>query len=148
LPARADQVQIASGWAQGGSLSSTQSLNTLNATSAGRLTVHVADLGVPLTINDRLSALSFSITQGGNVLGSHLGEGVLTVDMSSTENVALHIYATPAPLFRMGILSWNAFFEEAAPVPLPAGAWLLLGGLAWAIGLQRKRANLASESMT
>lgn len=143
-PARAEPVQIAAGWAMGGALSSSTSLSSLNSTSSGRLTVQVADLGVPMTIYDRLSVLSFSITKGTDVLESHMGDGVLSLEVSSLENVALNIYALPSQQFKLGVLSWNAFFEETAPVPLPAGIWLMLGGMAWAIGLQRKRAKLAS----
>jgi hypothetical protein len=118
----------------------------LHLPSDGKLTVQVSDLGVPLTIMDRLQSLSFSITSGTDVLGSMAREGALTVNVTNLSSVALHIFAIPTAVtqnFRFGAISWKATFEAPAPVPLPASFSLLIAGAAWAIGLQRKRARLA-----
>ncbi len=49
-------------------------------------------------------------------------------------------------LFKVPLVSWSiSFTPNASAVPLPASVWLLLAGFAWATGMQRKRAKLASR---
>jgi hypothetical protein len=141
--AHAESVLLASG----ASLSSGKQSWTseLAIQSAGRLTVQVTDLGVPLTIVERLQSLSFSVANNTSVLGSYGGAGLLTLDIDSPGLFFLNIAAVPsANRFNLGLVSWNAVFEPTAPVPLPASLWLLIAGVAWATGLKRKRAKLAS----
>ena len=115
----------------------------LDLPSNGKLTVQVSDIGIPMSIMDRLQSLSFSITSGSEVLGSLAHEGSLTVNVTDLSSVALHIFAVPSGQYQFGSLFWKASFQAVEPVPLPASFWLLITGAAWAIGLQRKRAKLA-----
>jgi hypothetical protein len=118
----------------------------LEINSPGKLNVRVTDLGVPLTIIDRLAGLSFSVanTSTAAVFGSMAGEGLLSVNIDVAGPYTLYLSATPASRFNLGLVSWNATFEPtvAAPVPLPPAVLLLIAGLVWAMGLQRKRAML------
>jgi hypothetical protein len=134
--------------ASGASLSSGKQAWTSEVAvqSAGRLTVQVTDLGVPLTIVERLQSLSFSVSNSTSVLGSYGGAGLLTLDIENPGIFFLNIAAAPSSnRFNLGLVSWNAVFEPTAPVPLPASLWLLIAGAAWATGLQRKRAKVASN---
>ena len=146
--AHAESVQLASGFMQGsGKLSSD---SDLEMAVAGKLTIQVADLGVPLTIFDRLASLSFSLTDSTGIFASKVGEGTLSVDITAPGTYGLHIIGMPDHSrysFTNGVVSWNATFDPLAPVPLPASFWLLIAGAAWAIGLQRKRANLLLPSL-
>ncbi len=139
--AHAAGISPENGWLSG-SGDELWSDTTLSVSSSGKLTVEVHDLGVPLTIMDRLQSLSFSITAGSDVLGALAHEGSLTVDVANLSSVALHIFAIPSGDFKFGSLSWKASLDAVQPVPLPASLWLLIAGAAWAIGLQRKHATL------
>jgi hypothetical protein len=117
----------------------------MDLNSAGTLNVRVSDLGVPLTIVDRLANLSFGVanTSTSAVFGSMGSEGLLSVNIDVPGAYTLFISAVPASRFNLGLVSWNVTFEPAvAAVPLPPAVLLLMGGLAWAMGLQRKRAML------
>jgi hypothetical protein len=133
--------------AAGSSLSNgKQSWSTdLQLNSPGTLNVRVSDLGVPLTIVDRLAGLSFSVanTSTSAVFGSMGGESLLSVNIDIAGPYSLFISAVPASRFNLGLVSWNATFEPSvAAVPLPPAVLLLISGLVWATGLQRKRAIL------
>jgi hypothetical protein len=143
--AHADPMLLASGSSLANGPQSWTS--GIEVTGAGRLTVQVSDLGVPLTIVERLQSLSFSISNSTSVLNSYLGEGVMSLDIKDPGLLFLNISAIPSVNsqfgnLRFGLVSWNATFD---PVPLPASLWLLIAGAAWATGLQRKRAKVASN---
>jgi hypothetical protein len=140
--AHAEDVSPEDGYLSG-SADMLWSKTTLNVSSNGRLTVQVSDLGIPLTIMDRLQSLSFSITSGSDVLGALGREGSLSVNVTDLRSVALNIFAVPSGDLKFGSIYWKASFEAVEPVPLPASFWLLIAGAAWAIGLQRRRAKLA-----
>lgn len=118
----------------------------MQITGPGTLSVSAWDLGTPGTFFEPLESLSFSVTQAGgqNVLGSRLGEGELQIGISTAGLYFLNVFMKPSPTSpsHLGVVSWEATFT---PVPLPPAVWLLLGGLAWATGLQRKRAKLDSH---
>jgi hypothetical protein len=117
----------------------------LELNSPGTLNVRVTDLGVPLTIVDRLANLSFGVanTSTAAVFGSQGSEGLLSVHIDVAGPYTLFMSAVPASRFNLGLVSWNITFEPAvAAVPLPPAVLLLIGGLVWAMGLQRKRAML------
>jgi hypothetical protein len=143
--ARAESV-IAEGTVFGGK----QTFSTeLSVTTAGHLTLHVTDLGVPTSIIERLSSLSFGITDGKSVLGTWDKEGVAKIDLRTPGTYMMFLACVPGgERFGLGLVTWNVVFEALdAPVPLPATFWLLIGGLVWAIGLQRNRARLARMSL-
>jgi hypothetical protein len=119
---------------------------TLQISGPGKLTVSAYDLGVPMTLMDRLDSLSFSISNSTSIFGSHSGDGSMNLDLKGPGEYFVNFSATPSALsrFKLPLVSWSvSFVPNASAVPLPATVWLLIGGLAWAIGMQRKRAKLA-----
>jgi hypothetical protein len=122
--------------------------STVTVSSAGVLTVSAYDLGVPMTLMDRLQSLSFSVSNASSILGSHVGDGELRFDLSGPGEYFVAFSATPSQTsrFKLPLVSWSLTFEpNASAVPLPASVWLLIGGLVWATGMQRKRAKLAAR---
>lgn len=114
----------------------------LQLQSSGTLGVRVSDLGVPITMAERLDSLTFYIgDEFGHVLASMDSEGLLETWIDKPGTYSLFISAVPSSRFNFGIVSWSADFQPPV-VPLPPAIWLLLSGLAWAMGLQRKRAML------
>jgi hypothetical protein len=117
----------------------------LNVSGAGKLTVQAYDLGVRSTIVDRLDSLSFSVSNSTSMFGSHVGSGEFAMDISGPGMYFLSLQATPSlqSRFQLGLVSWRVTFEpNVSAVPLPASVWLLIAGLAWATGMQRRRAKL------
>jgi hypothetical protein len=115
----------------------------------GTLTVRAYDLGVEMTLMDRLDSLSFSVSNSTSILGSHSGDGSMTFDLKGPGEYFVNFAAglNPNALFKIPLVSWSvSFTPSASQVPLPAGVWLMLAGLAWATGLKRKRAKLALPS--
>lgn len=115
----------------------------------GTLTVRAYDLGVELTLMDRLQSLSFSVSNSTSILGSHVGDGMMSFDLRGPGEYFVNFSAVSNPnaLFQIPLVSWSvSFTPTASQVPLPAGVWLMFAGLAWAIGMQRKRAKLALPS--
>ena len=112
----------------------------------GKLTVQAYDLGVPMTLMERLDSLSFSVANSTTMLGSHLGDGSMTFNLNGPGQYFVNFSATPSASARFGVplVSWSiSFAPNASAVPLPASLWLLIAGLAWATGMQRRRAKLA-----
>ncbi len=113
----------------------------------GTLTVRAYDVGVAGSIvAPPLEGLSFSVYNSSSIF-SHAGAGLLSMDVSGPGMYFLNLQAIPSlqSRFQSGLVSWVATFESSAPapVPLPASVWLLIAGLAWATGMQRRRAKLA-----
>jgi len=110
----------------------------------GTLTVRAYDLGVEMTLMDRLESLSFSVSNSSSILGSHLGDGSMSFDLSGPGEYFVNFAAVLKQGALLPLVSWSvSFTPNASQVPLPASVWLLIAGLAWAIGMQRKRAKLA-----
>jgi hypothetical protein len=145
--ANADTVLLSSG----ASLATGRQTLTseLNVQSGGMLTVQVTDLGVPMTLVEKLGSLSFSVANSTGVLGTINGQGLMSLEITTPGLFFLNISAAASDTsrFKMGLFSWNAMLKSNAPVPLPASVWLLIGGVAWAMGMQRKRAKLPGTSM-
>jgi hypothetical protein len=112
---------------------------------AGTLTVQAYDLGVPMTLMDRLESLSFSVSNSTSMLGSHVGDGSMTFDLTGPGEYFVNFAAVVKKTgFGLPLVSWSiSFTPTASQVPLPASVWLLIAGLAWATGMQRKRAKIA-----
>ena len=118
-----------------------------NLSGPGTLTVRAYDVGVAGSIvAPPLEGLSFSVYNSSSIF-SHAGAGELSMDVSGPGMYFLNLQAIPSlqSRFQSGLVSWIATFDadQPAPVPLPASVWLLIAGLAWATGMQRKRAKLA-----
>ena len=122
--------------------------SSLKFSGAGKLTVSSYDLGVPMTLMDRLDSLSFSVSNATSILASHVGDGALTINVNGPGEYFVAFSATPSATsrFKLPLVSWSLSFEpDVAAVPLPASVWLLIAGIAWATGMQRKRAKLAAS---
>jgi hypothetical protein len=134
----AEPILLSAGSMLGGKQTWT---SELNIQSSGLLSLNVTDLGVPFTIVDRLDTLSFSISDADGVLVSKNGDGWLGVGIDAPGLYFLSISTTPNAnsRYQLGLASWSATFDPAAPVPLPAAAWFMMAGVAWAMGLQRRR---------
>ena len=144
----AESIQSPAGQVLNGSLSVT---TNLDITGPGYLSVKVADLGVPLTIADRLSSLSFSINNAskGTPLAFVGSAGELALGINAAGLYSICISATAGGRFNLGIVSWQiTWTPSVTAVPLPAGFWLLFAGVAAAIGLQRTRGMLRNQSVT
>jgi len=79
-------------------------------------------------------------------VGWHVGQGESAFDILGPGNYFVAFSATPGlgSPFRLPLVSWSvSFVPNASAVPVPASVWLLVAGLAWATGMQRKRAKLA-----
>lgn len=112
----------------------------------GTLTVQAYDLGVPMTLMDRLESLSFSVSNSTSILGSHMGDGSMTFALTGPGEYFVNFSAVVKNAFNIPLVSWSISFTPKAPqVPLPASVWLLIAGLAWATGMQRKRAKLVAR---
>jgi hypothetical protein len=110
----------------------------------GTLTVRAYDLGVEMTLMDRLQSLSFSVSNSTSILGSHVGDGSMSFDLNGPGEYFVNFAAVLKSGALLPLVSWSvSFTPNASQVPLPAGVWLMFAGLAWAIGMQRKRAKIA-----
>jgi hypothetical protein len=145
---QAETIRSPEGQVLSGSLSETR---TLDITGPGYLSVKVADLGVPFTIADKLSSLSFSINNAskGTPLAFVGSAGELALGINAAGLYSICISATAGGRFNLGIVSWQiTWTPSVTAVPLPEGFWLMLVGVAAAIGLQRTRGMLRNQSVT
>jgi hypothetical protein len=145
---RAESIRSPEGQLVSGALSETR---TLDITGPGYLSVKVVDLGVPLTIADKLSSLSFSINNAtkGTPLAFVGTGGELALGINAAGLYSICISATAGGRFNLGIVSWQInWTPSVTAVPLPEGFWLMLAGVAAAIGLQRTRGMLRNQSVT
>jgi hypothetical protein len=114
----------------------------------GTLTVRAYDLGVEGTLMDSLKSLSFNVSNSTSLLGSHMGDGSMTFDLKGPGEYFVNFSAVLKDgAFPLPLVSWSvSFAPSASAVPLPASVWLMIAGLAWATGMQRKRGKLALPS--
>jgi hypothetical protein len=106
----------------------------LEVTAAGLLDVSLSDLAW----TDKLSSLTLVLADSKGILHRHVGEGSFTFELGGATHLFAHVtgIASANPL-RLGLIGLQIRFHPAAPaVPLPAAAWLLLGGLG-ALGVAR-----------
>lgn len=99
-------------------------LETLSLPSAGTLTLTLSDLEWPMP----LKSMDLWLTDFGDVSHYLEGSGSLSVAVSGPAEFVAAVFARS----QYGFLGAGAFQLQAsfAPVPLPAGVWLLLSGLA------------------
>jgi hypothetical protein len=135
--ARADTVLLA----ESGLITGSQwSDLSFNAPGPGTITVQLTDLNWP----NKLSAVDFSATSADSVLGSLNKAGQFSFTVSSAGAYWGHLMGHAQGLLNIGAYSLRLTFQPTATtVPLPAGLWMLLGGLT-VFGLAvrpRSRAN-------
>jgi hypothetical protein len=117
---------------------SQSAVYSLSAPSAGALNVKLTNLDWP----ERLSSLSFALTTASGVLDRLNAEGTLNIDLTSAGTYYAVVAGTAQGMWNAGMFSLKITFDPLAgttPVPLPAGLWLLLSGLAGVWGIKRVR---------
>ena len=120
--------------------------SSLRLAGPGKLTVSAYDLGVEGTLMPPVTGLSFSVSSSTSLLGSHDGAGEMAFQIGGAGEYFVNFSAIAGGPFNIPLVSWAVSFQpNASAVPLPASVWLMLAGLAWAIGMQRKRAKLTSH---
>lgn len=119
----------------------TITVTQLDLTSAGTLNISLKDLAWP----DIAQALSFSLSSPTEVITRQSTSGtsplVLSYDVTGPMTLFASVYAAPRATARAALYHMNISFTSVAPVPLPAGVWLLLSGLAGLGAMSRKRVS-------
>lgn len=113
---------------------------TVDATGPGIVEIVLSDLQwyAPL------SSLTLAISDASGVLRSFSGSGSHTYALGGAARLYAHITGIGSGSLRFGLLGYRVVFHPSTPtVPLPAAAWLLLGGLGGlgALGRLRRRAR-------
>jgi hypothetical protein len=93
--------------------------------AAGHLEITLRDMEFPALAG----ALSFALVEGGTILGLVNGTGSFSMDLDGPRTLFGYVYGVGAPLISTASFYLNVTHTYAAPVPLPAAIWLLLGGL-------------------
>lgn len=108
--------------------------------TAGHLEVTLKDMEFPALAG----ALSFALIEGGTVLGLVNGTGSFSMDLDGPRTLFGYVYAVGAPTISTASYYLNVTHQYAAPIPLPAAIWLLLGGLGMTGWLGRRSTRAAA----
>jgi hypothetical protein len=108
------------------------------APSGGTLEIQLTDFVWPTALQD----LTLSITSATNTLDTLLGPGHTSMTLDAGGTYYAHIMGHAGGQWNMGAFGLLATFsQQVAPVPLPAGATLLVGGVLAMLWSVRRRAR-------
>jgi hypothetical protein len=119
----------------------TITVTQLDLTSAGTLQISLNDLAWP----ELAQSLSFSLSTPTSVIERQSTSGttptLFSYEVTGPMTLFASVYAAPRATARAALYHMNISFTSVAPVPLPAGVWLLLSGLAGLSAMSRKLAH-------
>lgn len=108
-------------------ITGTQSaVYSLSVAGPGTVSITLADLNWP----ERLSSLSFALATTSGVIAQMSSEGTQQLALTSGGTYYALVAGTAQGMWNAGMWSLHMGFSQVAPVPLPAGVWLLLSGAA------------------
>jgi hypothetical protein len=109
---------------------------------AGTVTLKVTDLNW----TDLLQSMSVSVSLANGIQLALTGPGTLVFDIDADQYFTTSVYAMTKPSKRIGLYAMDYSFQPSVvTVPLPAGGWLLLGGLsALATRFRRRRMEVVA----
>jgi len=110
-------------------------------TGSGLLEITLSDLGW----SQKLSSLTLVLADSKGVLHRLTGDGSFTFQLGSATHLFAHITGVAeGATIKIGLFGLRVRFHPPTPtVPLPAAAWLLLGGLG-ALGAARQMSRKQS----
>jgi hypothetical protein len=116
-------------------------VQSFSVATPGTLTVTLTD--VPWL--DTLSGLNCFISTASGVLGSAMGEGTESMDITAG-TVYAHWFGSAQGAYNLGVMGVKIEFEpSASAVPLPTSFILLLSGLGLLFGWQNRRPSSATQ---
>jgi len=145
LGAATAQAETISLLSETGVINGSQSyVYSLNAARAGTFTIQLENIDWP----QKLANLTFAATTATSVLAKLEEAGTLSFDVGAAGVYYALVSGTAqaSGVFNMGLFSLRADFTPAAPIPLPAGVWLLLSGVGMLAGARRRRADAAGTA--
>jgi hypothetical protein len=127
--AHAETVLMSQSTMVSGTFSSVHSFTT---SQAGTLTLRLENIAWP----EQLAALSCNLYGKDNLLGSLSTTGEIHLELAGPGTFFSHLFAQSGGALDVGLFSIKVSFDPAAPVPLPAGVWLLGSAFGW-FGVRR-----------
>jgi hypothetical protein len=113
------------------------------APGAGTLTLRLADL----VFTSELQSLSADLSTATQLLAGLQGPGTLIWEVGAAGKYFATISGVAGGQFQLGLASFVVEFEPVlAPVPLPAGLWLLLTGIIALRGVARRAGSAIKSS--
>lgn len=118
---------------------------SFSVSGPGTLTIKLSDLLWP----QAAQTLDFALSSVGGVVANLSGVGELKYEVTGPATFFASVYAVPdvGSTTPGAVYNLNISFVPSAAVPLPAGAWLVMSGLAGLAGLRRKQAIVTKPAV-